>query len=125
MPIIQVRRDTATNWTSLNHTLAQGEIGLETDTKKFKIGDGLTAWTSLKYISEQYQAGQIYYDTANDAGLRMTVGNTRLQVVINGVTYYIAANTDSCGCQCPCQCQCQCQCTCQCTCPSASGSSCN
>jgi hypothetical protein len=47
---IQVRRDTAANWTSANPTLAQGEIGYETDTDKVKIGDGTTAWTSLGYV---------------------------------------------------------------------------
>ena len=46
---IQFRRDTAANWTSNNPTLAQGEVGLETDTQAYKIGDGATAWTSLGY----------------------------------------------------------------------------
>ena len=47
---IQIRRDTAANWTSVNPTLAQGEIGLETDTGKLKIGTGLAGWTSLSYF---------------------------------------------------------------------------
>ena len=51
---LQNRRDTAANWTSNNPTLAQGEIGYETDTTKFKIGDGATAWNSLAYA---YAAG--------------------------------------------------------------------
>jgi hypothetical protein len=46
---IQVRRGTASQWTSTNPTLAAGEWGLETDTNKVKIGDGTTAWTSLGY----------------------------------------------------------------------------
>lgn len=46
---IQLRRDTAANWTTANPTLAQGEIGLEYDTNKFKIGTGLLAWNSLGY----------------------------------------------------------------------------
>jgi len=46
---IQLRRDTAANWTSANPTLASGEFGLETDTDQFKVGDGTTAWTSLGY----------------------------------------------------------------------------
>ncbi|MEE3255089.1 MAG: hypothetical protein VX199_05255 [Chloroflexota bacterium] len=48
---IQMRRDTASNWTSNNPTLAAGEWGLETDTDKFKIGNGSAAWTSLGYSS--------------------------------------------------------------------------
>ena len=46
---MQQRRDTAANWTSNNPTLAAGEIGYETNTGKFKVGDGTTAWTSLVY----------------------------------------------------------------------------
>ena len=45
--IIQLRRDTAANWTSNNPTLAAGELAIETDTAFYKIGDGSTAWTSL------------------------------------------------------------------------------
>jgi hypothetical protein len=48
---IQLRRDTAANWTSANPTLAAGEFAIETDTDKYKIGDGSTAWTSLGYSS--------------------------------------------------------------------------
>jgi hypothetical protein len=46
---IQIRRGTAAQWTSANPTLAAGEQGFETDTGKFKIGTGSTAWTSLPY----------------------------------------------------------------------------
>jgi hypothetical protein len=47
---IQVRRGTASQWTSANPTLASGEWGFETDTGKVKIGDGTTAWNSEPYI---------------------------------------------------------------------------
>ncbi len=46
---IQIRRGTAAQWTSANPTLASAEFGYETDTGKFKIGDGSTAWNSLGY----------------------------------------------------------------------------
>ena len=48
---IKLKRDTAENWTSNNPTLAAGEMGIETDTNKFKFGDGSTTWTSLSYSS--------------------------------------------------------------------------
>ena len=64
---LQQRRDTAANWTSNNPTLANGEIGYETDTKKFKIGDGSTAWTSLSYAA----AGTV---TGVTAGTGLTGG---------------------------------------------------
>ena len=46
---IQFRRDTAAAWTAANPTLAAGELGLETDTSYYKIGNGSTAWNSLAY----------------------------------------------------------------------------
>lgn len=51
---LQNRRDTAAAWTSANPTLAAGEMGLETDTAKWKMGNGSTAWNSLAYA---YSAG--------------------------------------------------------------------
>lgn len=48
---IQLRRGTASEWTTANPTLAAGELGAETDTGKFKVGNGSTAWTSLAYAS--------------------------------------------------------------------------
>ena len=52
MPVqIQFRRDTAAAWTAANPVLAAGELGLETDTTYYKIGNGSTAWTSLAYGS--------------------------------------------------------------------------
>jgi len=47
--IIQLRRDSAADWTTADPTLASGEIGHETDTGKVKIGDAVTAWTALGY----------------------------------------------------------------------------
>ena len=49
--LMQQRRDTAANWTNNNPTLLNGELGYETDTGYFKIGNGSTAWTSLGYIN--------------------------------------------------------------------------
>ena len=48
---IQLRRGTAAAWTAANTLLAQGEVGIETDTDKFKIGDGVTLWNALPYAS--------------------------------------------------------------------------
>ncbi len=47
---MQQRRDTAANWTSANPTLLSGELGYETDTNKFKIGNGTSAWSAIGYV---------------------------------------------------------------------------
>ena len=46
---IQLRRGGAQEWANSNPTLAQGELGIELDTGRFKIGDGVTAWNTLTY----------------------------------------------------------------------------
>lgn len=49
---IQLRRGTAAEWTSANPVLMQGEMGVETDTLKVKIGNGTSAWTTLPYFTQ-------------------------------------------------------------------------
>lgn len=49
MTRIQLRRDTAANWSTNNPTPAAGEPCYETDTGKLKIGDGSTAYNNLAY----------------------------------------------------------------------------
>ena len=44
------KHDTATNMTADNITLPSGVFGIETDTLKMKVGDGVTAWNSLAYL---------------------------------------------------------------------------
>jgi hypothetical protein len=50
---IQLRRDTAANWTAANPKLAQGEAGYELDTGKLKIGDGVQNWNALSYFDDK------------------------------------------------------------------------
>lgn len=50
MPVpIQIRRGTANEWSTINPLLAEGELAIELDTKKIKIGDGSTLWNDLPY----------------------------------------------------------------------------
>lgn len=78
--IIQIRRDTAANWTSANPTLAQGELGLETDTLKVKAGDGSTAWTSASYLIDTGGYAAYSDATANFTG---TLQNGGSNVVVD------------------------------------------
>ena len=81
---IQIRRGTAAAWTSANPTLAAGEFAVETDTDKYKFGDGSTAWTSLGYSSLPSTAisntvvdakGDIIAATADNTVAKLTVGS--------------------------------------------------
>jgi hypothetical protein len=48
---MQQQRNPAVLWTLGNPVLAAGQIGIETDTRFFKFGDGITPWNSLAYAS--------------------------------------------------------------------------
>jgi hypothetical protein len=54
---MQQRRGTAQQWTDANPVLAAGEIGFETDTNQFKIGDGVNLWAALSYFKNLEDLG--------------------------------------------------------------------
>lgn len=75
---IQLRNDTAENWAAANPVLLKGELGIELDTRKIKVGDGTTNWQSLKYLTDdivlsetdptdtdsQYDLGELWLNQA-------------------------------------------------------------
>lgn len=61
---IQLRHDTAAAWVAANPVLADAELGVEDDTGRFKIGDGVTAWIDLAY-------------PVGGSGMTMTDGDAR------------------------------------------------
>lgn len=82
MAKIQVRRDTSANWTSANPTLSSGEIGFETNTGKFKVGNGSSAWSALSYFvsgSGGGSSGPIALDDLTDVTLGSAVSTPALR----------------------------------------------
>ena len=94
---VRLRRDTSANWESTNPILKIGEPGLETDTKKLKFGDGVTAWTSLSYtrsdsndplllesvddrVASLIKAGSNISLNYNDSANELTVSASGLQL---------------------------------------------
>ncbi len=56
---MQQRRGTAAQWTAANPILAAGEIGFETDTSKFKMGNGSSTWSALTYFANATELAAI------------------------------------------------------------------
>lgn len=99
MPVqtrIQLRRDTAANWTSTNPVLATAEVGVETDTLRFKVGDGSAAWASLAYAAAGSAttsvtatniaggaAGGVPYQTGSGSTSILPVGTAGRVLVVN------------------------------------------
>ena len=75
---LQIRHDEATDWTTRNPILAQGEYGLETDTFLIKVGDGVTAWRNLRYLNK---LDSTYFKTMNDGSL--TFSDSFAQTITN------------------------------------------
>lgn len=71
---LQLRGDTAANWTTANPVLHPREMALETDTGKMKVGDGVTAWSSLSYWGGTGGGGGVSSVTAADSSV--VVGGT-------------------------------------------------
>jgi hypothetical protein len=65
---IQFRNDTAANWTAADPILAIGEMGIESDTDQFKVGNGEDSWSDLPYGGVVGPAGADGADGADGAG---------------------------------------------------------
>jgi hypothetical protein len=98
---IQLRRGSAQEWSNVNPTLALGELGIEIDTGRIKIGDGVTTWNSLKYerplesitntpstlvqrdADGNFQAGIITASLIGNSSTATRLANTR-QIALTG-----------------------------------------
>ena len=67
MTQIQIRRGNAAAWTAANPILAQGELGMELDTFKIKVGNGSATWTALSYFP-------VHWDAVNGKPAVLAVG---------------------------------------------------
>ena len=76
---LRTRYDTAANWASNNPVLLSGELGIESDTLKMKVGNGSTAWNSLAYLldGDVFQAAStIRVNTGASPALGTVANNT-------------------------------------------------
>lgn len=86
MTTIKLRRGTAAEWTTANPILAAGEMGIETDTRKFKFGDGTTPWNTLAYASAEGGGGTGDVTAAEDnyfTGNNTFTGTTKFDNDVN------------------------------------------
>lgn len=83
---IQFRRGTASEWTSIDPILAEGEMGIETDTDLFKIGNGVNAWSDLDYGGLRG-----YQGSAGPTGYTGSIGN----IAVDNVLYVSKSGDDS------------------------------
>lgn len=115
---IHLRAGTQAEWTAANPVLNRAEPGYETDTKRIKIGDGVTAWAALPYghlnsdprdfnslgfaldaalTAEQGQltwnADEQTLDLGKGGGVTLQLGSEQLSLVRNSTTSTIPNGT--------------------------------
>ncbi len=66
---IRIRRDTAAGWISKDPILGLGELGIESDTLRIKVGDGATIWSGLLYVGQKSPTLEADYTTAQLSSL--------------------------------------------------------
>lgn len=71
---VRLRRDTANQWALKNPILLLDEVGLETDTRKFKIGNGITPWQLLPYGTVSGPTGLLVF-ISQDLENRLAYGS--------------------------------------------------
>jgi Major tropism determinant N-terminal domain len=84
--LIQVRRDTLTNWNTNNPVLANGEIAFVTDQNKFKVGNGSSNFSSLPYLQADAYTDSVILgtDTTGDYVAQVTASGSGISVTGSG-----------------------------------------
>lgn len=93
---IQVRRGALSTWNAASGELGygilfQGELGYETDSGRFKIGDGSTSWSSLNYASvlpASFVAGSGISLTSGTNGSTLTISLSDPTIQITDITNF-------------------------------------
>lgn len=87
--LILIRSDTKANWTTADPTLKKGEVGIELDTNRFKIGDNSTAWNSLGYYSS------VLYGTLSTSGNTTTFTQSGTNANVSADTHALYIDTST------------------------------
>jgi hypothetical protein len=89
---IQIRRDTAANWTTANPILREGELGIETDTLKIKVGNSVATWSQRPYINVTPSE---LAELAQDSVDSVLVAGTGIDKVYDDANNTLTLNIDS------------------------------
>ena len=93
------RNDTAANWAASNPILAKGEIGIESDSRMMKIGDGVKNWSTLSYMQTEtamfVNGHTVEADVPVDAKFTdTTYDDTEISNLISGLNSQLANKVD-------------------------------
>jgi hypothetical protein len=94
---MQQRRGTAAQWISTNSgngpILSAGEIGFESDTNKFKIGDGVNHWVDLTYFTDAEGAISAISDLIDGAPAALDTLNELAAAINDDPAFFTSLST--------------------------------
>lgn len=108
---IRIRRGTAAEWTSSNPILGLGEMGIEVDTRNFKVGDGLTSWGSLNYylgytddeidslLSIKANSSDVYTKLETESLIAAKIFGNNYQYFEDNIVFTTNSNNNQNACQ--------------------------
>ena len=82
---VRLRTDSAVNWLNVNPVLLKGEIGVEEDTGRIKIGNGKSSWAVLPYFFAGMSKQEILDAFFPINTVRITVGDINPADTLGGV----------------------------------------
>lgn len=98
-----IRSDSAANWREVNPTLLKGELGYDETNKKFKVGDGTTAWNSLSYVENGSSGavelepiiieGELTYDDEENCSAELNITEKNYQQLLKNKTAPLSINS--------------------------------
>lgn len=90
-----LRTDNTANWQTANPVLLRGEIGVEEDTGRIKMGDGKTEWSALPYFLSGLTKEQVLEKFFPVDTVRITVGNVNPSESLGGEWEQVSAEEAS------------------------------
>jgi hypothetical protein len=72
---VLLRTRTAAEWTALNEVLRNKELGIESDTGRDKLGNGVTTWNALAYRVASGSLSSSYVHTQSTASTTWTINH--------------------------------------------------
>ena len=86
---IQLRRDSSLNWSTNNPILAEGEVGIELNTNRFKFGNGVDVWNDLDYTNNEKIVNDTLLGVINGVNNIFTINNSIIpdteELFVNGI----------------------------------------
>lgn len=82
---LRLRSDSAANWLKANPVLLGGEIGIEADTGKMKVGNSKTAWRVLPYLVTGMSQADILDCFYPIGSVKVTAANANPEGSVGGV----------------------------------------